>query len=58
MVDRAREILEVVASTKLHADLRLAVANSVDDPPDSKCGAGGPVGFQEAHDDHATEKDG
>lgn len=48
----------MVASTKLHADLRLAVANSVDDPPDSKCGAGGPVGFQEAHDDHATEKDG
>ena len=53
-----RKLLKVVAPPKSNADLRLPVAESIDDPPDGECRAGGPVGFQETDEDHATEEDG
>ena len=48
----------MVAPPKPNTPLRLTVANSVDDPPDGKGGAGGPVRFQQADEHHTAEEDG
>ena len=48
----------MVAPPKSNADLRLPITKPIDDPPDGKSGAGGPVRFHEADADHTTEKYG
>lgn len=57
LVDGPREFLEMIAPPKTNANLRPAVADGVDGAANRIRRSRGPVGLQDADEDHASQED-